>query len=76
MISVPLFESPSCRRHVLRFPAAPVTIIEVSRAQRRVRCPRGHALTPVNVYVSPSSGRTSCRLCTADSLRRSRARKK
>ena len=73
MISVPLFETPDHRRHVLRFPAAPVTIIEVPVPRKRARCIHGHALTPENTYRSPA-GKVNCRACTRLAVRRSRAR--
>lgn len=30
---------------------------------KRVRCPQGHAYTPENTYVSPTTGVRSCLLC-------------
>lgn len=41
----------------------------------KTHCPQGHPYSGANLYVKPNGGR-DCRKCVADSLRRSRARKK
>lgn len=55
---------------------------EKGRGRGRIRwggathCQRGHALTPENIYVNPSSGVRSCRACAREAVRRYQARRR
>ena len=72
-----LCREPSCVRpehiepvpHIENVRRGAARWVSGARQRAKRRCPRGHAYTPANTYVQPSTGGRACRACDREKKR-------
>lgn len=63
-------------RHVVNVRRGAAMWVPGALQRAKTHCPRGHAYTPANTYVQPSTGGRLCRACDREKKRAARQREK